>query len=211
MDDLFERLSDCLEEAFGFNQALLSWISSSESDHRIDTLQTFKNSDSAQPLIGGTNNPAPCFRIVTPLSDRGQVIGSLELLRKTPPFSVEEQDLLRQVGNHIEPAVYSAGLHHLTIRQAYQLQQRTTGVASPQQSSADYVTQDEEPMIDLAHTLYSPLTSIKGYTGSLPQPDTNWPEEVRQEFLRTINQAADRLNQPSRIWCCQPRRISRPR
>jgi len=50
-------------------------------------------------------------------------------------------------------------------------------------------------MIDLAPALYSPLTSIKGYTGSLLQPDTKWSEEVRQEFLRTINQAADRLNQ----------------
>ena len=50
-------------------------------------------------------------------------------------------------------------------------------------------------MIDLAHALYSPLTSIKGYTGSLLQPDTNSPEEVRQELLRTINQAADRPNQ----------------
>ena len=90
LDDLFENLSYCLEEAFGFDQALLSGISSSESDHRIDTIQTFKNSDSTQPLIGGTNNPDPCFRIATPLSDRGQVIGSPELLRKTPPFSVEE-------------------------------------------------------------------------------------------------------------------------
>jgi K+-sensing histidine kinase KdpD len=50
-------------------------------------------------------------------------------------------------------------------------------------------------MIDLPHVLYSPLTSIKGNTGSLLEPDTNSPEEVRQEFLRTINQAADRLNQ----------------
>ena len=26
LDDLFERLSDCLEESFGFDQARLSWI-----------------------------------------------------------------------------------------------------------------------------------------------------------------------------------------
>ena len=26
LDDLFERLSDSLEESFGFDQALLSWI-----------------------------------------------------------------------------------------------------------------------------------------------------------------------------------------
>ena len=112
LDDLFERPPDCLEESFGFDQALISWISSSKSNHRIDTLQTSKNSESSQPLIGGTNNPALCFRIATPLSDRGQVIRSLELLRKTPPFSIEEQDLLRQVANHIVPAVYNTGLHH---------------------------------------------------------------------------------------------------
>ena len=50
-------------------------------------------------------------------------------------------------------------------------------------------------MIDLPHALYSLLTSIKGNTGSLAEPDTNSPEEVRQEFLRTINQATDRLKQ----------------
>ena len=53
------------------------------------------------------------------LSDRGKVIGSLEILRETPPFSLEEQDLLCQAGNHIAPAVYNTGFHHLTIRQAY--------------------------------------------------------------------------------------------
>ena len=26
LDDLFERLSDCQEESFGFDQTLLSWI-----------------------------------------------------------------------------------------------------------------------------------------------------------------------------------------
>jgi hypothetical protein len=77
LDDLFEHLSYCLEEAFSFDQALLSWISSSESDHRIDTIQTFKNSDSTQPLIGGTNNPAPCFRIATPSVIAGRSSGLL--------------------------------------------------------------------------------------------------------------------------------------
>ena len=48
---------------------------------------------------------------------------------------------------------------------------------------------------DLAHTLRSPLTSIKGYTTSLLRTDVAWSEELEREFLETIDREADRLNQ----------------
>ena len=48
---------------------------------------------------------------------------------------------------------------------------------------------------DLAHTLRSPLTSIKGYTSSLLRTDVSWSEELEREFLETIDREADRLNQ----------------
>lgn len=195
LEDLFIRLSDCLGKAIGFDQALLSWIASGQPDYRIDTLQTINNSASAEQFNGGTDLLS---RLTVPLSHYGAVIGSLELRRKSWPFSAKERDLLHQVGNQIAPAVYNVGLHQLTMLQAFQLQQKTKGGASSQESRTDGTTQDAEPMVDLAHALYSPLTSIKGYTCSLLQPGSDWPEEVRQEFLRTINQAADRLNRAIR-------------
>ncbi len=48
---------------------------------------------------------------------------------------------------------------------------------------------------DLAHTLRSPLTSIKGYASSLLRTDVAWSEELEREFLETIDREADRLNQ----------------
>jgi two-component system sensor histidine kinase KdpD len=49
-------------------------------------------------------------------------------------------------------------------------------------------------MADLAHALRTPLSSIKGYSSSLLQPDISWPKEVFKEFLETIDREADRLN-----------------
>lgn len=195
LEDLFNRLSNCLSEAIGFDQAILSWITSSQPDSRIDTLQTIKNPDSPGQVAGVAGNASQCSRLTTPLSDHGAIIGSLELRRESLPFNPEEQRLMHLIGNHIAPVVYNIGLQQITVRQAYQLRQRIEVAARHQESLCDDMTQYAEPLVDLAHALYSPLTAIKGYTGSLLQPNADWPEEVRQDFLKTINQAADRLNQ----------------
>ena len=52
-----------------------------------------------------------------------------------------------------------------------------------------------EAQVDLAHLLRTPLTSIKGYTSSLLRSDMTWPPELQREFLQTIEQATDQLNQ----------------
>ena len=51
----------------------------------------------------------------------------------------------------------------------------------------------KELMVDAAHALRSPLSSIKGYSSTLLQTDVSWPPEVRQEFLETIDREADQL------------------
>ena len=38
------------------------------------------------------------------------------------------------------------------------------------------------------------MTSIKGYSSTLLQPDISWPPEQYREFLETIDQEADRLD-----------------
>lgn len=45
----------------------------------------------------------------------------------------------------------------------------------------------------VGHDLRTPLASIKAASSSLLQPDVEWPEEVRAEFLRTIDAQVDRL------------------
>ena len=52
-----------------------------------------------------------------------------------------------------------------------------------------------ELLTDVAGSLRQPLTSIKGYAESLLLSDVSWPEELRREFLETMGQQADRLDQ----------------
>ena len=52
-----------------------------------------------------------------------------------------------------------------------------------------------ELLTDVAGSLRQPLTSIKGYAESLLLSNVFWPEELRREFLETIGQQADRLDQ----------------
>ena len=47
----------------------------------------------------------------------------------------------------------------------------------------------------MAGSLRQPLTSIKGYAESLLLSDVSWPEDLRREFLETIGQQTDRLDQ----------------
>lgn len=44
-----------------------------------------------------------------------------------------------------------------------------------------------------SHELRTPLTSIKGFASTLLRRDVVWDEEIRQDFLQTINSEADRL------------------
>ena len=52
-----------------------------------------------------------------------------------------------------------------------------------------------ELLADVASSLRQPLSSIKGYAESLLNPEVSWPEELRREFLETLGQQTDRLDQ----------------
>lgn len=47
----------------------------------------------------------------------------------------------------------------------------------------------------VSHELRGPLTAIKGFIKTLLKKEERLPPETRQDFLETINQQADRLNQ----------------
>lgn len=49
-------------------------------------------------------------------------------------------------------------------------------------------------IVDPAHALRTPLSSIKGYSSSLLMGDIHWPPEIRREFLETIDREADNLD-----------------
>jgi K+-sensing histidine kinase KdpD len=51
----------------------------------------------------------------------------------------------------------------------------------------------EDFISTITHELRTPLGFIKGYTTTLLRPDTNWTQETQHEFLRIVDQEADRL------------------
>jgi K+-sensing histidine kinase KdpD len=52
----------------------------------------------------------------------------------------------------------------------------------------------KELLIDAAHALRSPLSSIKGYSNTLLQVDVTWTPAEYREFLKTTDREADELN-----------------
>jgi PAS domain S-box-containing protein len=52
----------------------------------------------------------------------------------------------------------------------------------------------EELLAATSHELRTPLAHIKGFTSSLRQPDIEWEEATRQDFLAEIEREADRLS-----------------
>jgi K+-sensing histidine kinase KdpD len=53
----------------------------------------------------------------------------------------------------------------------------------------------EELLAATSHELRTPLAHIKGFTSSLRQPDIEWDEATRQDFLAEIEREADRLTE----------------
>lgn len=53
----------------------------------------------------------------------------------------------------------------------------------------------EDFISTITHELRTPLGFIKGYTTTLLRSDTNWEPETQEEFLRIIDQEADRLQE----------------
>ena len=51
-----------------------------------------------------------------------------------------------------------------------------------------------ELLADVAHSLRTPLSAIKGYSSTLLQSDVTWPVELHREFLETIDRETDRLS-----------------
>ena len=160
-------------------------------------------------------------RIQSRLHFAGDNIGTLTLWRvHNKDFSQRDEETLTVLGTQVSSAVEYERLRRLAERQAYQLDkllrdahsfedaigfgEGLEGPAGPQVSSPDQaaleaegqqcqVNPGRELLIHAAHTLRTPLTSIKGYSSTLLQADVAWPPELYQEFLQTIDREADRL------------------
>jgi K+-sensing histidine kinase KdpD len=98
----------------------------------------------------------------------------------SPPFEPEAIRLAEFVAQQIALLV-----ERQNLQVAYQ--------ALEQQNAESRLQEDF--ISTITHELRTPLGFIKGYTTTLLRADTSWDKETQQEFLRIIDQEADRLQE----------------
>jgi len=114
-----------------------------------------------------------------PLQVSTRVSGAIVFIRfGSPPFEPEAIRLAEFIAQQIALLV-----ERQNLKRAYE--------ALEQQNQESRLQEDF--ISTITHELRTPLGFIKGYTTTLLRSDTNWDQETQQEFLRIIDQEADRL------------------
>jgi K+-sensing histidine kinase KdpD len=113
--------------------------------------------------------------MAVPLLARGQAIGAICLVRAEPegPYGADDLALAEELATRCAMAIDNARLHHRT-EQAVRVR--------------------DEFLAATSHELRTPLAHIKGFVSTLRQPDVQWDEATRQDFLGEIEREADRLS-----------------
>ncbi len=116
-----------------------------------------------------------------PLQVSTRTLGALIFIRfGSPPFEPESIRLAEFISRQIALLV-----ERQNLKNAYDVLEQQNQEARLQEDFISTIT----------HELRTPLGFIKGYTTTLLRSDTNWDQETQQEFLRIIDQEADRLQE----------------
>ena len=210
LDEIFEDFVDAVGEVIEFDRLTLAWLDPNGCD--IFTLRSCSGASVSQD----TSEADFVTNIRSKLRFGQHDIGTLALWHQGERvFTPEDAAILERLGNQVAATVQYHRLYRLARHQASQLGQLQQTSASVDQVAgmifetipapeADLAlprleisqqlgSLSKELLVDTAHALRSPLSSIKGYSSTLLQPDVSWPPEVRQEFLETIDREADHL------------------
>ena len=87
-------------------------------------------------------------------------------------YTAADLELAEELGRRLSQAIDNARLH-MRVQQAVRVL--------------------DEFLAATSHELRTPLTHIKGFVSTLRQPDVEWDEATRQDFLAEIEREADRL------------------
>jgi two-component system sensor histidine kinase KdpD len=119
------------------------------------------------------------FMLGIPLQVSTRTLGVIIFIRfGSPPFEPETIRLAEFISQQIALLV-----ERQNLQLAYEALE-----AQNQESRLQ-----EDFISTITHELRTPLGFIKGYTTTLLRPDTDWNQETQHEFLRIIDQEADRL------------------
>ena len=114
-----------------------------------------------------------------PLRVSNRTLGVLIFVRfGSPPFEPEAIQLGEFIAHQIALLVERQNWQH--AYEALEAQNQETRL-------------HEDFISTITHELRTPLGFIKGYTTTLLRSDTQWEQDTQQEFLRIIDQEADRL------------------
>ncbi len=119
------------------------------------------------------------YMLGIPLQVSTRVLGAIIFIRfGGPPFEPEAIRLAEFIAQQIALLV-----ERQNLQQAFNMLEQQNQESRLQEDFISTIT----------HELRTPLGFIKGYTTTLLRSDTNWDQETQQEFLRIIDQEADRL------------------
>ena len=142
----------------------------------MDSPQTILQEPANDPSISRLARP---FTLGIPLQVSDRTLGVIIFIRfGSPPFESETVRLAEFIAQQIALLVERQNLQH-----AYQALESQNQEARLQEDFISTIT----------HELRTPLGFIKGYTTTLLRADTNWAQDTQHEFLRIIDQEADRL------------------
>ena len=190
LDEVFEDYALAAGKLIEFDRMTLAWLDPNGCD--ILSLRSFSGASHADEAL----EVGFLTSIQTTLKFGRHDIGTLTLWRRRDELFIPEDVLkLERLGIQVAATVQNDRLYRLGQCQAYQLSQAEDAQAlSHPKEGAQFDSLRQEFLVDRAHSLRSPLSSIKGYSSTLLQPDVSWPPEVRREFLETIDREADQLN-----------------
>jgi signal transduction histidine kinase len=144
----------------------------------MDNPHTILQEPENDPEISRLSRP---YILGIPLQVASRTLGAIVFIRfGSPPFEPEAIRLAEFIAQQIALLVERQNLQH-----AYE--------ALEQQNQESRLQEDF--ISTITHELRTPLGFIKGYSTTLLRSDTNWEQETQQEFLRIIDQEADRLQE----------------
>lgn len=200
LDEVFDDFAGAAREVVEFDRLTLAWLDPNGCD--IFTLRSCPSGAVPQE----TSEADFAANIRSKLQFGQHDIGTLTLWRRGDGvFTPEDVAILERLGAQVAATIQYHRLYRLARHQACQLGQ-VAGLEAHVNMISEIISTPEadqalprldslsqELLVDAAHALRSPLSSIKGYSSTLLQPDVSWPPEVRQEFLETIDREADQL------------------
>jgi len=132
-------------------------------------------------IIQGEDRLDQDFYLGLPMIVGGNITGALVLIRFGGPQYTDEQILLAKfITSHVSQ-----------LFEHKRLVERIANLEAERR-----LTRLQDDFIAMvSHELNTPLGFIKGYTTTLLRKDTDWDPETRNEFLRIIDEEADRLNE----------------